>query len=165
MPAIYAGCILSLLPLLGTQILLGFILAFILRCNLVVMIGLQMISNPLTVGPIWFANYIVGDFFLSMFSVETLSVNAEGIKIPAASSGVFMTLLKKDLQNLIVRTRPKERGIRPRLRNERVGNRKWHSLESEYEISVQVFWGNLFRRHHNWVFSWLHIEFLLSICS
>ena len=29
-----------------------------------------------------------------------------------------MTLLKKDLQNLIVRTRPKERGIRPRLRNE-----------------------------------------------
>jgi uncharacterized protein len=71
-PAIYAGCILVLLPLFGIQFILALVLALVLRANLPILAGLQFITNPLTVLPIWFALYQIGRHFLLVFGLETL---------------------------------------------------------------------------------------------
>ena len=81
-PALYAGWILTLLPLYGTQFLLGFVLAIGLRANLMVMIGLQLISNPFTILFIYPAAYQLGDFFISGF------ITHEAID-PARAEGFF----------------------------------------------------------------------------
>lgn len=65
-PALYAGWILTLMPLYGAQILLAVLAALLFRCNVMILVGLQLVSNPLTVIPLWYINYLVGDFFLSL---------------------------------------------------------------------------------------------------
>lgn len=70
-PAFYAGWVLTLLPLYGLQILLGFLLALSFRANLMIMIGLQLVSNPVTVLPLWYLNYLVGNFVLNFFFGES----------------------------------------------------------------------------------------------
>jgi len=69
-PAIYAGAILTLLPIYGLQIALAFVLALLLRANLPILVGLQIVSNPLTAIPIWFAAYQIGRHFLGVLGVE-----------------------------------------------------------------------------------------------
>jgi uncharacterized protein (DUF2062 family) len=69
-PAIYGGCILTLLPLYGVQLPLSFLLALLLRANLPILAGLQILSNPFTVLPIWFAAYQIGRHFLGVIGVE-----------------------------------------------------------------------------------------------
>jgi uncharacterized protein (DUF2062 family) len=69
-PAIYAGCILAFLPLFGIQLPLALLLAILLRANLPVLAGLQFISNPVTILPIYFSAYQIGRIFLSIFGIE-----------------------------------------------------------------------------------------------
>lgn len=69
-PAIYSGCILSLLPLYGFQVLLAFGAALIFRANLMVVVALQFISNPLTVPFLYLASYKTGDFILTAFGFD-----------------------------------------------------------------------------------------------
>lgn len=69
-PAIYAGCLLTLLPLFGIQFALTLVLALLFRANLPIIAALQMFSNPVTVIPIWFSLYQIGRYFLSVFSVQ-----------------------------------------------------------------------------------------------
>ena len=69
-PALYAGCILTLLPVYGVQIPIAFALALLFRCNLMVLVALQFISNPLTIGPIYYIDYQVGDFLLRSFNLD-----------------------------------------------------------------------------------------------
>lgn len=70
-PALYAGFILALMPLYGIQIALALCLALLLRANLPILVGLQMITNPITFLPFYFAAYQVGHSVLSIVSVET----------------------------------------------------------------------------------------------
>jgi len=65
-PALYVGFVISLMPFVGAQILIAFLLALIVRANLPVMVGLQMISNPLTMGPIYYADYKIGMALLEL---------------------------------------------------------------------------------------------------
>lgn len=69
-PAIYAGSILTLLPIYGLQIALALLLALLLRANLPILVGLQVVSNPLTVLPIWFSAYQIGRHFLAVLGIE-----------------------------------------------------------------------------------------------
>lgn len=64
-PAFYGGWILTLLPVMGLQTLLGTLLALALRANIMILLALQMVSNPLTVGILWPIEYKVGKIFLS----------------------------------------------------------------------------------------------------
>lgn len=80
-PAIYAGCILTLLPLYGIQIPLAFLLALLLRANLPIMAGLQVVSNPITVLPIWYAAYQIGRNFLSVIGFETSPLSRGEVRI------------------------------------------------------------------------------------
>lgn len=69
-PSIYAGCILTLMPLYGLQIVGALLLALWLRANLPILVGIQFISNPITVFPIWFSAYRIGRNCLSLFGIE-----------------------------------------------------------------------------------------------
>lgn len=69
-PAIYAGCILTLLPLYGLQIAGALLLTLVLRANLPILVGLQVVSNPITVFPIWFSAYQVGRIVLGVLGIE-----------------------------------------------------------------------------------------------
>lgn len=70
-PAIYLGCVLTLLPLFGIQFALAVVLALLFRANLPLLAGIQMISNPVTVLPLWYAVYQIGRVFLGVFNIET----------------------------------------------------------------------------------------------
>ncbi len=78
-PALYAGCILSLLPLYGVQLALSVMLAFLLRANLPVLVGLQAITNPFSAVPIYYAAYQIGRIFLKLFGISPPHLNLQEI--------------------------------------------------------------------------------------
>ena len=80
-PAIYAGCILSLMPLFGLQIVGAFLLALWLRANLPILVGLQFVSNPITVFPILFTTYRIGRNTLALFGVEVDRLNRTELRL------------------------------------------------------------------------------------
>lgn len=80
-PALYAGFILALMPLYGIQIPIAFCLALLLRANLPILVGLQMLSNPLTIPPFWYAAYQVGASVLSIVSVDTPQLHRSDVKV------------------------------------------------------------------------------------
>jgi hypothetical protein len=80
-PAIYAGCILTLMPIYGIQIPLAFLLALLLRANLPILAGLQIVSNPITVLPIWFAAYQIGRHFLSVIGVDVIRLGRDEVQL------------------------------------------------------------------------------------
>jgi uncharacterized protein (DUF2062 family) len=59
-PAFYAGSILSLLPVMGVQTPLALVLAVLLRANFMVLGGLQLLTNPFTAAPIYYATHQLG---------------------------------------------------------------------------------------------------------
>lgn len=63
-PAIFLGSIIAFLPIFGLQLLTVVALAVVLKINLPVITGLQFVSNPLTLVPIYLANYKVGSWIL-----------------------------------------------------------------------------------------------------
>ncbi len=79
-PAIYAGCILTLLPLYGLQLALAFLLAILLRANLPILIGLQVVSNPITAIPLWVADYQIGRIVLGVLGVESMALQRGEIR-------------------------------------------------------------------------------------
>ena len=80
-PALYAGCILTLLPIYGIQLPLALALALLLRANLPILAGLQIVSNPFTVLPIWFTLYQVGRQMLSLIGVDALPLRKGEVSI------------------------------------------------------------------------------------
>ena len=80
-PAIYAGSILTLMPLYGIQIPSAFLLALLLRANLPIPLGLQVVSNPLTILPIWFAAYQIGQMILSVVGLRFDPLNQEEVRL------------------------------------------------------------------------------------
>ncbi len=69
-PALFWGVWIAMLPIVGLQMLVVLFLALWLRTNLPVMIALQWISNPFTMGPIYFADYQIGMVFFKLVGIE-----------------------------------------------------------------------------------------------
>ena len=80
-PAIYAGSILTLMPLYSIQIPSAFLLALSPRANLPIPVGLQVVSNPLTILPIWFAAYQIGQMILSVVGLRFNPLNQEEVRL------------------------------------------------------------------------------------
>ncbi len=66
-PAIFWGVWVAMLPIVGVQMLVVFFLSLVLRANLPVIVALQWISNPFTMGPIYYADYKIGMEVLRLF--------------------------------------------------------------------------------------------------
>ena len=78
--AIYAGTILSVMPIYGLQILLAFVFSLVLRANLMVMALLQFITNPVTAIPIYLAAYRLGDYLLTPIFGNPIQVDPKTIE-------------------------------------------------------------------------------------
>ena len=76
-PAFYAGSILSLLPVMGAQIPIALLLAILLRANFMVMGGLQFITNPFTVAPIYLATHQLGAYVIRTIGIGTAPAAAD----------------------------------------------------------------------------------------
>lgn len=59
-PSLYAGSILALLPLYGLQLPLAFLVCLLFRTNFMVLGGLQFITNPVTIAPVYYGTYRLG---------------------------------------------------------------------------------------------------------
>lgn len=58
--AFFIGIFMALTPLLGGQMIVIAVLSIWVRCNLPIAIALVWITNPLTISPIFFAQYKLG---------------------------------------------------------------------------------------------------------
>jgi uncharacterized protein (DUF2062 family) len=72
-PSLYAGSIVALLPIMGVQAPAAFLLALLLRSNVMLLVGLQVITNPFTAAPIYYGTYQLGHVIIeaSGFGVST----------------------------------------------------------------------------------------------
>jgi uncharacterized protein (DUF2062 family) len=64
--AIYVGCILSLWPVMGLQVIIAFAASVLLRANVMIAGALQFVTNPFTAAPLYFLTYHVGKAVLSL---------------------------------------------------------------------------------------------------
>ena len=71
-PAILVGSVVAFLPLFGVQLITVMVLALILKVNLPIIAGLQFISNPFTLIPIYLANYKVGSWLLEILGLSPI---------------------------------------------------------------------------------------------
>lgn len=68
-PALYVGSVLAFLPLVSVQFMLAFAAALLLRANVTLLMGLQMITNPLTIAPIYAFTAWVGYLLMDAFGL------------------------------------------------------------------------------------------------
>lgn len=66
--ALFYGCIIAFLPIMGIQIFLASLLALRIKANLAVIVALQWISNPGTVVPLYLAKFKIGSWILAPIS-------------------------------------------------------------------------------------------------
>ena len=67
--ALFLGLIVAFMPLVGIQMLIVFFIALWFRANLPVIIALQWVSNPFTMGPIYYADYKIGMAMMELFRI------------------------------------------------------------------------------------------------
>jgi uncharacterized protein (DUF2062 family) len=67
--ALFLGLIVAFMPLVGIQTIIVFFIALWFRANLPVIIALQWVSNPLTMGPIYYADYKIGMAMMELFNI------------------------------------------------------------------------------------------------
>ncbi|MGC6456302.1 MAG: DUF2062 domain-containing protein [Coraliomargaritaceae bacterium] len=97
LPSIYIGSVLTFLPIYGLQIPLALLFALILRSNLPIFVSLQLITNPFTVLPIWFALFQIGHHALSLFGMETLPLGKTDLELVMQSvkEGIWMQQIER----------------------------------------------------------------------
>lgn len=94
--AIYLGSLLAFLPSYGVQILLGFVAAWFGRANLTLVVALQMITNPLTAGPIYLATYALGEKIIRILHLPARHAVLDGalaLVLGGLLLGLFTALL------------------------------------------------------------------------
>jgi uncharacterized protein len=69
LPALYAGAVLAMLPLYGFQLVLAFFVAVLTRANLTITVGLQFITNPFTLVPIYGVTGLVGHQVMGVLGI------------------------------------------------------------------------------------------------
>lgn len=80
-PALYAGCILALLPLYGIQLPLAVGLAFLFRANLPILTTAIFITNPVTILPAYYACFQIGRVLLHISGMETPQLSMAEMKL------------------------------------------------------------------------------------
>ena len=68
--ALFWGIWISMLPIVGIQMIVVFFVSLLVRANLPLIVALQWISNPLTMGPIYFADYKIGMILINLMGFK-----------------------------------------------------------------------------------------------
>ena len=72
---IWIGWFIALIPIYSLQMLIAFILCIPLRGNALIAMLLQWISNPLTLAPLAYAQYMIGDFAYRLMGGKPPSID------------------------------------------------------------------------------------------
>ena len=92
--AYYAGWILTFMPVMGIQIPLAILLAVCFKANVMILIALQMISNPFTIGFLWPMEYHVGKLFLYLLPTQDQVLTQTTIAQTIAHTGRGASFVK-----------------------------------------------------------------------
>lgn len=87
--ALYAGSLLAMTPLMGAHALLALPIAWLVRANLAVVLGLQVLNNLFTAAPLLVATYWMGEWPLKLLS-RFVHLPTQG-PIAATALGVLIT--------------------------------------------------------------------------
>lgn len=89
----FVGAFCMMLPI-PFQMLLGSIIAYYIRANIPFATALAWITNPLTMGPIWYGGYRFGTWILNSPSAAELAGHSQNIPIASSQwfSEVFPTI-------------------------------------------------------------------------
>lgn len=94
--AIYLGSVLTFMPSYGLQIPIAFAAACLGRANLTVTVAIQMINNPLTLGPIYVATYTIGQALMALLRLPARHPAVDGalaLVLGGAALGLATALL------------------------------------------------------------------------
>lgn len=95
--AIYAGSVIAFLPFVGLQILIAFAAALLLRANLTISAALQFITNPFTIGPVYFGTYKVGQWLIEVTGIggshSELGTRINALMIGGVAIGLLCALV------------------------------------------------------------------------
>ena len=84
--ALFIGMWVAMLPIVSIQMIVVFLIALIIRANLPVIVALQWISNPFTMGPIYFADYKIG---MEIFRLLGISTKRTGFCVRITNGAIF----------------------------------------------------------------------------
>lgn len=73
-PALYAGWILTMVPVMSVQILIACVLSFLFRANIMILVALQFVSTPFTVPFLWWLDFIIGKKLINIFGTEEVKL-------------------------------------------------------------------------------------------
>lgn len=79
----FIGCFFMMLPV-PFQMVLGSITAYFFRANIPLATALAWVTNPLTMGPIWYGGYRFGTWLLNSPSKEALVAHNQSIEIASS---------------------------------------------------------------------------------
>ena len=72
-PSLYVGCVLTLTPIPSfLQVIIAFLLALVIRSNAMILMGLQLLSNPITFLFLWSITYKTGAVAVSLLGGEAM---------------------------------------------------------------------------------------------
>lgn len=95
--AIYVGSVIAFMPFVGLQLLIVFAAVLLLRANLTVAAALQFITNPLTMAPIYYSTYRIGDWLIGATGVgdagSALVTRINALIIGGAIAGLACAVL------------------------------------------------------------------------
>ena len=95
-PALYFGSVLMLMPTYGLQVPIALGAALLLRANLTAAVGLTLLNNPLTAGPLYLATDRIGLAVLAGLGIEAGGVvarHAAALVLGAVVGGLALGLL------------------------------------------------------------------------
>ncbi len=70
--AIYVGSIIAFLPIFGAQFAVAFLVALALRANLLVIMSVQLVTNPITFAPIYILTKMFGAWLVDLWGLPSL---------------------------------------------------------------------------------------------
>lgn len=77
-PSLYVGCVLTLTPIPSfLQVIIAFLLALVIRSNAMILMGLQLLSNPITFLFLWSITYKTGAFAVSLLGGQAMQSISE----------------------------------------------------------------------------------------
>jgi len=101
--AFYLGCIIAFLPIIGFQFAIALAAALLIRTNLPVIIGLQLVTNPFTAIPIYATTGWIGNALVNLWGIKEMDSHLGKFAYDLTIGGIFVGLLVGLILDLIYR--------------------------------------------------------------